>query len=317
MSACGVGVVSQVSEDGVLEAHRDDHVLDAVRVERPAQHVDRVHRLDVRGSVEHVHPHEPRRIPDQSDQLDRTSVGFVHSRRGVRLPGDARSGRGRRARRRRRSGGGAQGRRAGRGRGRGHGRRARRCATTSSLAADRAPPVRGRRRRRAHAWCSPAPTIRRSTPPSPRPCRAAGVWVNSADDPANCTFALPAVARAGTGGGRRRQRRRPARRWPSTCATGWPPRSSTNAWRPPPTCSPPSATRSTPPAARPKAVDWAARLADCSSRRDPRRPPPIRTCQIAPTCAAASGSLLDAGSHAVQANTSRAAPAMARSLGRP
>ena len=28
-------------------------------------------------------------------------------------------------------------------------------------------------------------------------CRAAGVWVNSADDPANCTFALPAVARAG------------------------------------------------------------------------------------------------------------------------
>ena len=28
-------------------------------------------------------------------------------------------------------------------------------------------------------------------------CRAANVWVNSADDPANCTFALPAVARAG------------------------------------------------------------------------------------------------------------------------
>lgn len=28
-------------------------------------------------------------------------------------------------------------------------------------------------------------------------CRAAGVWVNSADDPVNCTFALPAVARAG------------------------------------------------------------------------------------------------------------------------
>ena len=26
---------------------------------------------------------------------------------------------------------------------------------------------------------------------------AAGVWVNSADDPANCTFALPAVARRG------------------------------------------------------------------------------------------------------------------------
>ncbi len=28
-------------------------------------------------------------------------------------------------------------------------------------------------------------------------CRAANVWVNSADDPANCTFALPAVARRG------------------------------------------------------------------------------------------------------------------------
>ena len=28
-------------------------------------------------------------------------------------------------------------------------------------------------------------------------CRAANVWVNSADDPDNCTFALPAVARAG------------------------------------------------------------------------------------------------------------------------
>ena len=28
-------------------------------------------------------------------------------------------------------------------------------------------------------------------------CQAANVWVNSADDPENCTFALPAVARAG------------------------------------------------------------------------------------------------------------------------
>ena len=28
-------------------------------------------------------------------------------------------------------------------------------------------------------------------------CRAANVWVNSADDPANCTFALPAVTRQG------------------------------------------------------------------------------------------------------------------------
>lgn len=28
-------------------------------------------------------------------------------------------------------------------------------------------------------------------------CRAANVWVNSADDPVNCTFALPAVARQG------------------------------------------------------------------------------------------------------------------------
>jgi siroheme synthase-like protein len=28
-------------------------------------------------------------------------------------------------------------------------------------------------------------------------CRAANVWVNSADDPANCTFALPAVAKRG------------------------------------------------------------------------------------------------------------------------
>ena len=27
--------------------------------------------------------------------------------------------------------------------------------------------------------------------------QAAGVWVNSADDPANCTFILPAVARRG------------------------------------------------------------------------------------------------------------------------
>jgi siroheme synthase-like protein len=26
---------------------------------------------------------------------------------------------------------------------------------------------------------------------------AAGIWVNSADDPANCTFALPAIARSG------------------------------------------------------------------------------------------------------------------------
>ena len=28
-------------------------------------------------------------------------------------------------------------------------------------------------------------------------CRAANVWVNSADDPTNCTFALPAVAKQG------------------------------------------------------------------------------------------------------------------------
>ena len=49
----------------------------------------------------------------------------------------------------------------------------------------------------------------------------AGVWVNSADDPARCSFMLPAVTRQGpvivsvsTDG--------TARPWPPGCGTGWP-----------------------------------------------------------------------------------------------
>ncbi len=147
--------------------------------------------------------------------------------------------------------------------------------------------------------------------------RAAGVWVNSADDPANCTFALPAVARAGrvvvavgSGGASpalaQHVRDRVAaeildERLAAAADVLAAERDAIHA-----------AGGST------EGVDWATRLAELLV------PPRCRGVHLRSgrarsrlTRAAACGFLLDAGSHAVQANTSRAAPAMARSLGRP
>ena len=50
-----VGADGEVGEHGILEARRDRYVVDAVRVERPAQHLVGVQLLDVVGGLEQAH----------------------------------------------------------------------------------------------------------------------------------------------------------------------------------------------------------------------------------------------------------------------
>ena len=54
-----VGAGGEVHEHGVLEAGCDRHVLHAVGVERPAQHLRRVQLLDVVGGLEQSSPRHP------------------------------------------------------------------------------------------------------------------------------------------------------------------------------------------------------------------------------------------------------------------
>ena len=56
MSAAGIGTDGEVHEHGIFEAGGDGHVVDAVGVERPAQHLRGVQLLDVVGGLEQAHP---------------------------------------------------------------------------------------------------------------------------------------------------------------------------------------------------------------------------------------------------------------------
>ena len=56
MSMPGTARGGEVHEHGILEAGGDRHVVDAVGVERPAQHLRRVQLLDVVGGLEQAHP---------------------------------------------------------------------------------------------------------------------------------------------------------------------------------------------------------------------------------------------------------------------
>ena len=108
--------------------------------------------------------------------------------RGPEVPG------GRRRRHRR-----AQGRGPARLRGRRHGRRPprrRAPADASPVSPSRSAPT-ARARSPATGWSSPPPTRLKSTRAVFHDGEDAGVWVNGADDPANCSFTLPSVLRRG------------------------------------------------------------------------------------------------------------------------
>ena len=56
MSAAGIGADGEVHEHRIFEAGSDGDVVDAIGVERPAQHLGRVQLLDVVGGLEQAHP---------------------------------------------------------------------------------------------------------------------------------------------------------------------------------------------------------------------------------------------------------------------